>query len=52
MLSGLALFIAGDVLWLARNTLSRPMDIRITGGLVAAGVLLMGAGLLSIVLAA
>jgi hypothetical protein len=43
--SGLALFVAGDALWLVRNTFKRPMDMRITGGLVGAGVLLMAAGL-------
>lgn len=46
ILTGLTLFVAGDLLWLMRNTFRRPMDIRVTGGLVAAGVLIMGAGLL------
>jgi hypothetical protein len=50
ILVGLALFLAGDVMWLARNTMSRPMDIRVTGSLVGLGVLVMGAGLLVFVL--
>lgn len=49
LVSGLVLFVAGDVLWLVRNTFHRPMDLRVTGALVTIGVLLMGAGLVSIV---
>ncbi len=48
---GLSLFIAGDFLWLVRNTFKRPMDMRLTGGLVAVGVLLMGGGLLAFAVA-
>jgi len=49
MLTGLVLFVVGDVLWLVRNTFKRPMDVRVTGGLVGAGVLLMGAGLITLI---
>lgn len=47
MLAGLALFVVGDVLWLLRNTFSRPMDMRVTGTLVFGGVGLMSLGLLT-----
>ncbi|MCK9485911.1 MAG: hypothetical protein M0R73_04305 [Dehalococcoidia bacterium] len=49
-LVGLALFIVGDVLWLLRNTFDRPMNVRVTGGLVASGVALISLGLLFLVL--
>ncbi len=49
LVSGLALFVAGDALWLVRNTFKRPMSMRITGGLVGAGVLMMVAGLAALV---
>lgn len=48
-LAGLALFVAGDALWLLRNTFKRPMNVRVTGGLVAGGVLLMVIGLVILV---
>jgi hypothetical protein len=35
---GLALFIAGDVLWLVRRARGRPIELRVTGTLVLAGV--------------
>lgn len=38
---GLALFVAGDVLWLLRRRQGRPLNLRFTGTLVAAGVLLV-----------
>ncbi len=44
-LVGFALFAIGDVLWLVRNTFSRPMDVRVTGGLVVTGIVLMTVGL-------
>lgn len=45
MLVGLALFVIGDLMWLVRHTLSRPMNMQVTGGFVAAGVALMVIGL-------
>ncbi|MDA1010883.1 MAG: hypothetical protein O2888_05350 [Chloroflexi bacterium] len=49
LVTGMALFVTGDLLWLVRNTFNRRMDMRVTGGLVASGVLLMGAGLIAFV---
>jgi len=46
---GLVLFVAGDILWLVRNTFDRPMNIRVTGGLVGSGILLLSAGLVALV---
>jgi hypothetical protein len=46
---GLVLFVAGDLLWLVRNTFNRPMNTRLTGGLVGAGVLLLCVGLIALV---
>lgn len=46
---GLVLFVVGDVLWLIRNTFDRPMNIRVTGGLVGSGILLLSAGLVALV---
>ena len=46
---GLALFVIGDVLWLVRNTFNRPMNTRLTGGLVGVGVVLICAGLVALV---
>ena len=46
---GLALFVSGDVLWLVRNTFNRPMNTRMTGGLVGSGVLLICVGLIALV---
>ena len=40
LVTGLALFALGDLLWLVRNTFKRPMDMRLTGGLVGVGVAL------------
>lgn len=47
--AGLVLFVAGDVLWFARHMRDRPMSIRVTGGLIGAGVLLIGLGMLRLV---
>jgi hypothetical protein len=44
-LAGLAMFIVGDLLWLVRNTFNQPMHIRVTGGLIAGGMLLITIGL-------
>lgn len=49
-IGGLILFVIGDVLWLLRNTFNRPMNLRITGGLVGSGVLLICLGLIAFVL--
>jgi|GEM_PF-3695345 len=46
---GLVLFVVGDILWLVRNTFDRPMDVRVTGGLVGSGILLLSAGLVALV---
>ena len=46
VLAGLALFVAGDALWLMRQTLNRPMNVRVTGGLVGAGIALVAAAIL------
>ncbi len=46
---GLVLFVIGDVLWLTRNTFNRPMNVRVTGGFVASGVLLLCVGLIALV---
>lgn len=46
---GLVLFVVGDILWLVRNTFDRPMNIRVTGGLVGSGILLLSAGLVALV---
>ncbi|MEX1021747.1 MAG: hypothetical protein WD058_01245 [Dehalococcoidia bacterium] len=43
--SGLVLFVVGDALWLLRNTFNRPMNVRLTGALILAGVVLLTAGL-------
>jgi uncharacterized membrane protein YidH (DUF202 family) len=45
ILVGLALFVIGDLMWLVRHTLSRPMNMQVTGGFVAVGVALMVVGL-------
>ncbi|MDA0364649.1 MAG: hypothetical protein O3B31_01095 [Chloroflexi bacterium] len=36
--SGLVLFVAGDILWLMRRRQNRPMNLRFTGTLIAAGI--------------
>ena len=46
---GIVLFVIGDVLWLVRNTFDRPMNVRVTGGLVGSGILLLSAGLIALV---
>lgn len=46
---GFVLFVVGDVLWLVRNTFNRPMNVRVTGGLVGSGILLLSAGLVALV---
>ena len=46
---GLVLFALGDLLWLVRNTLDRPMNLRVTGGLVGTGILLLSLGLVALV---
>ncbi|MGE3962017.1 MAG: hypothetical protein AB7F65_10080 [Dehalococcoidia bacterium] len=46
---GLALFVIGDLLWLVRNTFDRPMNLRVTGSLVGAGILLLSLGLIALV---
>ena len=46
---GLALFALGDLLWLVRNTFDRPMNLRVTGGLVGSGILLLSLGLVALV---
>ena len=38
--TGIALFIAGDALWLIRRRRGRAMDLRVTGTLIAAGIAL------------
>ena len=48
LVSGLVLFVVGDILWFARHMRDRSMDLRMTGGLVGAGVLLIGIGMLRI----
>ncbi len=44
-LAGLALFVTGDLLWLLRNTFNRPMQMRVTGALIGAGIVLLTIGL-------
>jgi hypothetical protein len=39
-LIGIGCFIAGDVLWLLRRRQDRPLDLRFTGGLIAAGIVI------------
>ncbi|MDA0271479.1 MAG: hypothetical protein O2798_11025 [Chloroflexi bacterium] len=46
VVTGLVLFVVGDLLWLVRNTFSRPMNMRLTGGLIATGIVLISLGLL------
>lgn len=46
---GLVLFALGDLLWLVRNTFDRPMNVRVTGGLVGTGILLLSLGLVALV---
>ena len=46
---GLVLFATGDLLWLVRNTFNRPMNMRLTGGLVGTGVVLLTLGLVTLV---
>lgn len=46
---GLTLFVMGDLLWLVRNTFNRPMNLRLTGGLVGSGILLLCLGLVTLV---
>jgi hypothetical protein len=52
VVTGLVLFVGGDLLWLVRNTFSRPMNLRVTGGLIIAGIALMSLGLLRFALTA
>jgi hypothetical protein len=47
--TGLVLFVAGDVLWFARHMRDRPMDVRLTGALIGGGVLIIGLGMLRLV---
>lgn len=49
LITGLLLFVAGDIMWFARHMMDRPMEIRVTGSLVGAGVLLIGLGMLRLV---
>lgn len=42
---GIALFVIGDLLWLMRNTLNRPMNLKLTGTLVGVGVACLTTGL-------
>ena len=46
LVSGIVLFVIGDFLWLIQVTMSRPMNVRVTGGLVLGGVVLIAIGLL------
>jgi hypothetical protein len=48
-IAGLILFVVGDLLWLVRNTFNRPMNVRVTGGLVMSGVGLLCLGLIALV---
>jgi len=44
-IAGVVLFVLGDILWLVRNTFSRPMNLRLSGGMVAVGIALISIGL-------
>jgi hypothetical protein len=44
-LVGLGLFAAGDAVWMLSRRREQPLDLRLTGGLVLVGVLVMGLGL-------
>ena len=46
VLAGLALFVVGDAFWLARQTRHHSMNMRVTGGLVGAGVALVAIAVL------
>jgi len=46
---GIVLFAIGDLLWLVRNTFDRPMNIRVTGGFVGSGIVLLSLGLIALV---
>ena len=44
-LVGLVLFLAGDVLWALSQRRKEPLDLRLTGGVILAGVAVMLLGL-------
>jgi hypothetical protein len=44
-LVGLALFLAGDVVWVLSRRREESLDLRLTGGLVLGGVAIMVLGL-------
>jgi predicted acyltransferase len=44
-IAGVVLFVLGDILWLIRNTFSRPMNLRLSGGMVGVGIALISIGL-------
>ena len=46
VLTGLALFVIGDALWLVRQTRHHSMSVRVTGGLVGAGIALVAIAVL------
>lgn len=48
LVSGLVLFVAGDMMWFACHMRDRSMSIGVTGSLIGGGVLLIGIGLLRI----
>jgi hypothetical protein len=52
VVAGLALLIAGGLVWLVRSTLGRTLPIRVTGGLVVAGAALVATGVLAWAVAA
>jgi len=44
--AGLALFVAGDAIWLRDRRRGQPLDLRLTGTLIGLGVLLFLVGAL------
>lgn len=47
IIPGVVLFAAGDLIWLVRNTFSRPLPMRTAGALIILGIAFIGAGLVS-----
>ena len=44
--TGIALFVAGDLAWLLRQTFDRPISMRVSGTLLGSGVVLFAIALL------
>jgi hypothetical protein len=52
VLAGLALFIGGGLVWFGLSTFNRPLPLRLAGGMIAGGAVLIGTGVLAWAVAA